>query len=175
MPKQLKSRTFLQIGHLFKRWRIFNWILCSTAPPSGQFQCQNGACLHASVRCTGRAECFDGSDEWGCPDDTRVQCHGGGDDFQCDNGVCLNPQAKCDNIQQCEDGSDEGDWCPLPTGPGCVFVNTEILCCLLVSASVTRIIVIVKNKGRVIKQLNQERSRLSEHYYNYIRNSIYIH
>jgi hypothetical protein len=32
-----------------------------------QFECANGQCMESSVRCNGRSECSDGSDEDGCP------------------------------------------------------------------------------------------------------------
>jgi len=89
-------------------------MICDGECTSNQFQCSTGACLDAGFRCDGRAECFDGTDEWGCAEDTRIECWGRDYDFQCANGVCASSHAGCDGIQQCEDGSDEGDHCLAP-------------------------------------------------------------
>ncbi|MBI2898498.1 MAG: LDL receptor domain-containing protein [Deltaproteobacteria bacterium] len=69
-------------------------------PPSGQFECGDGACISDSWVCDDFTDCDDGSDEAGC--DT---CLPG--DFQCDDGSCIPGAWECDFIVDCDDGSDE--------------------------------------------------------------------
>ncbi|XP_041974246.1 low-density lipoprotein receptor-related protein 1 [Aricia agestis] len=84
----------------------------------GQFQCENGHCVHPSHICDGESHCGDGSDEVDCDQftclSTQWKCRG-----NVTAGVaarCIPSGARCDGEPDCHDGDDERD-CPPPTCP----------------------------------------------------------
>ncbi|KAL3861153.1 hypothetical protein ACJMK2_007220 [Sinanodonta woodiana] len=64
-----------------------------------QFQCADGNCVEARMKCDGTPQCEDGSDEQNCA------CAQGF--FRCNDGNCVPDRLRCDGIPQCKDGSDE--------------------------------------------------------------------
>lgn len=67
----------------------------------GFFACDQTRCFNASIKCNGKNECSDGSDESDCPcwDDQWVRCNS--------SGRCIMKTSLCDGINDCNDGSDE--------------------------------------------------------------------
>ncbi|RVE65155.1 hypothetical protein OJAV_G00132850 [Oryzias javanicus] len=108
-------------------------------PCPNQFKCKNQICIKSELRCDGRDDCGDLSDEMNCKcNSTFIQCKNGlcllpfwkcdgkddcGDNtdelgcgcdagqFSCNNKKCLSEKYKCDGRDDCGDGSDELD-CP---------------------------------------------------------------
>nr|XP_058146122.1 low-density lipoprotein receptor-related protein 1B-like isoform X8 [Dasypus novemcinctus] len=73
---------------------------CSPA----EFRCKNGRCVASALRCDGRADCRDGSDEDGCPG--PPQCPPG--EVRCQqSGECVPAEWLCDHDLDCRDGSNE--------------------------------------------------------------------
>ena len=88
-----------------------------------EFRCASGECVHLSLRCNGRSDCQDGSDEaCGCSEFCT-----GASEFLCHDHLCVmapgsgpTSSPRCDGLSQCSDGSDEfscpaafcpeGDW-----------------------------------------------------------------
>lgn len=84
----------------------------------GQFQCDNGRCVHPSHICDGAPHCGDGSDERDCDQFTCLasqwKCRGNST-----TGVaarCVPAAARCDGRHDCHDKDDEHD-CPPRTCP----------------------------------------------------------
>jgi len=70
---------------------------------SGEFTCGSDECIPVSMKCNGRDNCADGSDEDDCIDkcDSRS-------DFRCKDGVtCISKFDVCDGREQCPGGDDE--------------------------------------------------------------------
>uniref|UniRef100_A0A8D0FZ34 Uncharacterized protein n=1 Tax=Strix occidentalis caurina TaxID=311401 RepID=A0A8D0FZ34_STROC len=91
-----------------------------TAPKEcgpAEFPCQSGQCVALALRCDGDHDCWDGSDEEGCPP-TPCQSH----EYPCGLGACLNASLVCDGQQDCVDGSDEGGNCSLPCQRSCTHL-----------------------------------------------------
>ena len=64
--------------------------------------------LFQSWRCDGDNDCFDNTDESGCP---PISCSSS--QFKCGNlKQCIHESYKCDGIPDCDDGSDE-QGCPV--------------------------------------------------------------
>ncbi|EDV93370.1 GH19273 [Drosophila grimshawi] len=68
----------------------------------GEFQCDNGQCISATLKCDLSKDCQDGSDE------TFVQCHDlNCTERRCAYGACFKRSKMCDGILDCWDGTDE--------------------------------------------------------------------
>ncbi|KAK2193775.1 hypothetical protein NP493_5g02050 [Ridgeia piscesae] len=92
-----------------------------TAPPTtpapvcgdGQWQCGDGSCINATLRCDRKYHCRDGTDEFDCvataPPTLRPILHPlcGEGQWQCADGVCINATLRCDRKYHCRDGTDE--------------------------------------------------------------------
>ncbi|KFM63554.1 Vitellogenin receptor, partial [Stegodyphus mimosarum] len=66
----------------------------------GEWQCDNGLCVHEEAFCNGKIECYDMSDE--------MHCECGKGHFRCGNTTpCLPRSLKCDGKVDCWDASDE--------------------------------------------------------------------
>ncbi|KAL2088943.1 hypothetical protein ACEWY4_015842 [Coilia grayii] len=71
------------------------------------FTCEDGQCVPGAVRCNGRPDCFDQSDEKGC---SKVKSKCSPTFFPCANGVhCIIGRFRCNGFPDCPDGSDEHD------------------------------------------------------------------
>jgi hypothetical protein len=66
-------------------------------PPDMRFLCNNGSKIDASMRCNGKDECGDASDELDCPVEP----------FLCKNGSKIDANMRCNGKDECGDGSDE--------------------------------------------------------------------
>ncbi|KAJ8042600.1 Transmembrane protease serine 11C [Holothuria leucospilota] len=74
----------------------------SSAPVCDGFQCQNGACIHASWECDNWDDCGDASDEVQC----NENCPQG--TVRCANGwKCISTSWICDDFDDCGDNWDE--------------------------------------------------------------------
>ncbi|KAH9496643.1 hypothetical protein Btru_009916 [Bulinus truncatus] len=60
-------------------------------------------CLENTMRCNHYPECYDGSDEYGCP--APASCPVGL--YMCQNGDCISMSKRCDAVHDCTDWSDE--------------------------------------------------------------------
>ncbi|OON15605.1 Low-density lipoprotein receptor domain class A, partial [Opisthorchis viverrini] len=66
------------------------------------FACASGECIDIRMRCNGRPECADGSDERGCgPSRCMIN------QFPCASGECIDARLQCNGQKDCYDESDE--------------------------------------------------------------------
>ncbi|KAF4524352.1 hypothetical protein B566_EDAN007528 [Ephemera danica] len=91
--------------------------------PVSQFMCvSDGTCMAMSVRCDGRLQCLDGSDEANCTNQASTKRPSSGrkkptpppakhvcedHEFACRSGECVRQTFVCDGSADCLDGSDE--------------------------------------------------------------------
>ncbi|XP_063425937.1 sortilin-related receptor-like isoform X2 [Mytilus trossulus] len=84
----------------------------SSCNPFTEFRCDLNSwsgtfCLPISLRCNGKYECMDRSDEYGCNARVREISHCGREEFRCDNDKCYPDSWRCDGIMDCYDNTDE--------------------------------------------------------------------
>ncbi|XP_049880284.1 low-density lipoprotein receptor-related protein 1 [Pectinophora gossypiella] len=99
----------------------------------GQFQCNNGHCVHPSQICDGHQQCGDGSDETDCDEFTCLSSQ-----FKCPGNAtagvaarCIPGAAACDGRHDCPGGADERH-CPPRTCPPLHFTCGNGACVPLV-------------------------------------------
>ncbi|XP_063881494.1 prolow-density lipoprotein receptor-related protein 1-like isoform X4 [Scylla paramamosain] len=78
----------------------------------GQFQCNNGTCIHPSQICDNIKHCPDGSDEPNCDEYVCIPSQFKCPPYNGSHAYCIASSHKCDGKQDCPGGEDELD-CPV--------------------------------------------------------------
>ena len=66
--------------------------------PDANFTCENKRCIPKTMKCDGKDDCGDNTDE-------NDDCC----EFMCNNQKCVNSNVTCNGIDDCGDFSDEID------------------------------------------------------------------
>ncbi|XP_046341218.2 G-protein coupled receptor GRL101-like isoform X1 [Haliotis rufescens] len=83
--------------------------------------CDNGEIVSSLLRCDGRRDCLDGTDEQECDSECSR------DQYKCDNGRCISISLYCDYVNDCGDYSDEEHCVPNPCSGGWSCENGQCI------------------------------------------------
>uniref|UniRef100_A0A2C9K4U4 Uncharacterized protein n=1 Tax=Biomphalaria glabrata TaxID=6526 RepID=A0A2C9K4U4_BIOGL len=81
---------------------IFKTQAKRAACAANETPCKNGECVQIDWICDTENDCYDDSDEIGCPMDCS-----GEHQLKCNNGLCISREFQCDGENDCRDMTDE--------------------------------------------------------------------